>query len=65
MNKLSVENTEIVHQSQSYFKHMKLFIEGSRGETDWMNQRILSVVPGYVKGMSSLHSHKVWYSTTV
>ena len=44
---------------------MKLFIEGSREETDWMNQRILSVVPGYVKGMSSLHSHKVWYSTTV
>lgn len=49
---------------------MKVFIEGPMGETDWMNQRILSVVPGVcerhviITDMSSLHSHKIWHSIT-
>lgn len=44
MKKFSIENVEIIQQSQSYYKHVKLFTEWSRGKRDWMNQRIPSVV---------------------
>lgn len=63
MSKLSIENTEIVHQSQAYYKHVKLFTEGSRGERDWVNQRILSLVLGMCERLIII-TFKVWHILT-